>query len=259
MSGHAILEAVRDELRAGRGFVLATVLEAPEGSPARVGAKRVLFEDRARMAAGSCGDPTLDAAIDAEARSVLDGGVAERRSVNGADVFLQAFVPPPVLYVIGAVFPAGSLAELGRFLGYHVVVCDPRSPFATAERLPAAHEIVREWPDAYLSRVALSPRDAVCILTHDVKFDVPALEAALRSPVGYIGAMGSQKTHARRVERLRENGVAEEQLSRISAPIGLDIGAKTPPEVALSIAAELVARRRQSARARAPRTPLAGG
>jgi xanthine dehydrogenase accessory factor len=112
---------------------------------------------------------------------------------------------------------------------------------------------VREWPDAYLSRVALSPRDAVCILTHDVKFDVPAIEAALRSPVGYIGAMGSQKTHARRVERLRESGVSEEQLARISAPIGLDIGAKTPPEVALSIAAELVARRRQGARSSASR------
>lgn len=259
MSEHAILDAVREELRAGRGFVLVTVLVPPAGSLARAGAKRVIFEDRARPVAGSSGDPTLDVSIDAEARTILDRGIAERRTVDGADVFLQAFVPPPVLYVIGAVFPAGSLAELGRFLGYHVVVCDPRSPFATAERLPAAHQIVREWPDAYLSRVVLSPRDAVCILTHDVKFDVPAIEAALRSPVGYIGAMGSQKTHARRVERLKENGVGEEQLSRISAPIGLDIGAKTPPEVALSIAAELVARRRQGARSRASRRPLEKG
>ena len=253
MSDHVILNTVSEELRLGRGFVLVTVLAPPAGSPAHAGAKRVFFEDHSRPTVGSSGDPTLDAAIDAEARSILDRGVAERRTVDGADVFLQAFAPPPVLYVIGAVFPAGSLAELGRFLGYRVVVCDPRSPFATAERLPAAHEIVREWPDAYLSRVALTPRDAVCILTHDVKFDVPAIETALRSPVGYVGAMGSQKTHARRVERLRENGVSEAQLARVAAPIGLDIGAKTPPEVALSIAAEIVAKRRQEARSRGSR------
>jgi xanthine dehydrogenase accessory factor len=253
MSPHAILETVSEELRAGRGFALATVLARSAGSAARPGAKRVLFEDRSRPAAGSSDDPKLDAAIDGEARTILDRGVAERRTVEGVDVFLQAFVPPPVLYVIGAVFPAGALAELGRFLGYRVVVCDPRSPFATAERLPAAHEIVREWPDAYLNRVTLTPRDAVCILTHDVKFDVPAIEAALRTPVGYVGAMGSQKTHARRVERLRENGVREEQLAKIAAPIGLDIGAKTPPEVALSIAAELVAKRRFGARSRSGR------
>ncbi len=253
MSGHPILGVVSEELRCGRGFVLATVLGSLASSPARPGAKRVLFEDRSRPAMGSSGDPKLDAAIDEEALGILDRGLAERRTLEGADVFLQAFVPPPVLYVIGAVFPAGSLAELGRFLGYRVVVCDPRSPFATAERLPAAHEIVREWPDAHLKRVTLTPRDAVCILTHDVKFDVPAIEAALRTQVGYVGAMGSQKTHARRVDRLRENGVSEEQLARISAPIGLDIGARTPPEVALSIAAELVARRRQGARSRGAR------
>jgi xanthine dehydrogenase accessory factor len=253
MSGHAILEVVSEELRCGRGFVLATVLASPAGSPVRAGAKRVLFEDRARPPAGSSGDATLDAVIDGEARGILERGLAERRTLEGIDVFLQAFAPPAVLYVIGAVFPAGALAELGRFLGYHVVVCDPRSPFATEERLPAAHEIVREWPDAYLDRMTLTPRDAVCILTHDVKFDVPAIAAALRTPVGYVGAMGSQKTHARRVERLREDGVSEEQLARIAAPIGLDIGAKTPPEVALSIAAELVARRRQGSRSRGAR------
>jgi xanthine dehydrogenase accessory factor len=253
MSEHAILRAVSEELRLGRGFVLATVLAATAGSSARPGAKRMFFEERSRSPAGSSGDPRLDAAVDAEARGILDRGVAERRTVEGVDVFLQAFVPPPVLYVIGAVFPAGALAELGRLLGYRVVVCDPRSPFATAERLPAAHEIVREWPDAYLNRVTLTPRDAVCILTHDVKFDVPAIAAALRTPVGYVGAMGSLKTHARRVDRLREDGIGEEQLARIAAPIGLDIGAKTPPEVALSIAAELVAKRRQGARTRTGR------
>jgi xanthine dehydrogenase accessory factor len=250
MSDHAILNTISEELRGGRGFVLVTVLAGRVGSSAYAGAKRVCFDDRSRPPAGSSGDVTLDLAIDTEARGILDRGITERRTVEGADVFFQAFVPPPVLYIVGAVFPADSLAELGRFLGYHVVVCDPRSPFATTERLPFAHEIIREWPDKYLNRVALTPRDAVCVLTHDVKFDVPAIDVALRSPVGYVGAMGSRKTHERRAVRLRELGIGEEQLARVAAPIGLDIGAKTPREVALSIAAELVLTRRQARRSR---------
>ncbi len=246
MNDHVILNIVSEELRAGRGFVLVTVLAGGVGSSARAGAKRIYFDDRSHPPAGSSGDVAVDLAIDAEARSILDRGVTERRTVEGADVFFQAFVPPPVLYIVGAVFPADSLAELGRFLGYHVIVCDPRSPFATPERLPFAHEIIREWPDKYLNRVTLTPRDAVCILTHDIKFDVPAIEVALRSTVGYVGAMGSRKTHERRAERLREMGIGDEQLARVAAPIGLDIGAKTPREVALSIAAELVTRRRHA-------------
>jgi xanthine dehydrogenase accessory factor len=252
MNDHAILNMVSEELRAGRGFVLATMLAAGAGSSARAGAKRIYFDDRSQPPAGSSGDVALDLAIDAQARSILDRGVTERRTVEGADVFFQAFVPPPVLYIVGAVFPADSLAELGRFLGYHVIVCDPRSPFATPERLPFAHEIIREWPDKYLSRVTLTPRDAVCILTHDVKFDVPAIEVALRSAVGYVGAMGSRKTHERRTDRLREMGIGDEQLGRVAAPIGLDIGAKTPREVALSIAAELVMNRRHARPSREP-------
>jgi xanthine dehydrogenase accessory factor len=245
MSDHKILNGVSEELRAGRGFALATILAAGAGSSARPGAKRVYFDDRARPPAGSSGDAALDLAIDAVARTILDRGITERRTVEDVDVFFQAFVPPPVLYIVGAVFPADSLAELGRFLGYHVIVCDPRSPFATPERLPCAHEIIREWPDKYLGRVTLTPRDAVCILTHDIKFDVPAIEVALRSTVGYVGAMGSRKTHERRAARLRESGIDEGQLARVAAPIGLEIGAKTPREVALSIAAELVMKRRQ--------------
>jgi xanthine dehydrogenase accessory factor len=251
MSEHAILNLVSEELRAGRGFVLATILAGGARSSTRAGAKRVYFDDHSRSSAGSSGDVALDLAIDAEARSILDRGITERRTVEGADVFFQAFVPTPVLYIVGAVFPADSLAELGRFLGYHVIVCDPRSPFATPERLPFAHEIIREWPDKYLNRVTLTPRDAVCILTHDVKFDVPAIDVALRSAVGYVGAMGSRKTHERRAVRLREMGIGEEQLSRVAAPIGLDIGAKTPREVALSIAAELVMQRRRAQPSRA--------
>lgn len=126
-----------------------------------------------------------------------------------------------------------------------MIVCDPRSPFATPERLPDAHEIVKEWPDQYLARVAPQPRDAVCVLTHDLKFDVPALATALASTAGYIGAMGSRRTHERRMAALRDQGIAEEDLARISSPIGLDIGAVTPEEIAVAIAAEMVAVRRR--------------
>src|SRR5690606_21203858 len=126
-----------------------------------------------------------------------------------------------------------------------VIVCDPRSPFATPERLPAAHDIVRDWPDRHLASQALSPRDAVCVLTHDLKFDVPAIKAALATPVGYIGVMGSRRTHERRVAALREAGVDDEGLKRLHAPIGLDIGAETPEEMAIAIVAEMVAVRRR--------------
>jgi len=180
----------------------------------------------------------------AAARASTARAAAERRTVADVDVFIQSFFPPPVLYVVGAVHPAAELCQAAKLVGFHVAVVDPRSPFATAERLPAADEIVREWPDAVLSRRALGPRDAVCILTHDVKFDVPALRVALASPVGYVGAMGSRRTHSRRVERLREEGVSEESLSRVRAPIGLDIGAETPAEIAIAIVAEIIALRR---------------
>ena len=201
----------------------------------------------ARPVAGSSGSPVLDRAVAARAGELLAHGRAARERIAGADVFIQAFTPPPVLYIIGAVPPAAALAEAGRFLGYRVVVCDPRSPFATPERIPAAHEIVRRWPDEYLRSVTLTPRDAVCVLTHDLKFDVPALQAALDSPVGYIGVMGSRRTHQRRLAALQEAGVPAGQLARLHAPIGLAIGARTPEEMAVAIVAEIVASRNGSA------------
>lgn len=194
--------------------------------------------------AGSSGDPVLDEELARRVGELLARDEAARQRLAGADVFIQPFAPPPVLYVIGAVHPAPALAEAARFLGYRVVVCDPRSPFATPERIPAAHAIVRRWPDEYLRSVRLSPRDAVCVLTHDLKFDVPAILAALASPVGYIGVMGSRRTHERRLAALREAGATEGDLARLHAPIGLDIGARTPEEMAVAILAEIVACRR---------------
>src|SRR5690606_24532031 len=183
----------------------------------------------------------LDRAAVERSREALAEGKAARARLGETDVFIHPFTPPPRLHIIGAVHPAAALAEAGRFLGYRVIVCDPRSPFATPERLPAAHDIVRDWPDRHLAAQTLTPRDAVCVLTHDLKFDVPAIKAALATPVGYIGVMGSRRTHERRIVALREAGVDEEGLKRLHAPIGLDIGAVTPEEVAISIVAEMVA------------------
>ncbi|WP_344670494.1 XdhC family protein [Catenulispora yoronensis] len=160
-------------------------------------------------------------------------------------VFFNILSAPPRLIIFGALDYAASLASIGRFLGYHVTVCDARAVFATAERFPDAHEVVVAWPHRYLAATSLDARTAICVLTHDPKFDVPVLEIALRSTAGYVGAMGSRRTCADRIARLRAAGVAEPELARLSSPIGLDLGAVTPAETAVSIAAELVAARRR--------------
>jgi xanthine dehydrogenase accessory factor len=155
-------------------------------------------------------------------------------------VFVDSFAPRPNMYVFGAVDHAAAVAEVGRFLGYRVTVCDARSRFVTPERFPHVDELVVEWPDRFLERSPVDERTAICVLTHDHKFDIPLLKAALATPAGYIGAMGSRRTTEDRNELLRAAGVAEEELARVRAPIGLKIGARTPQEVAVAIAAELV-------------------
>jgi xanthine dehydrogenase accessory factor len=150
------------------------------------------------------------------------------------------------MIVFGAIDFAAAVARIGGFLGYRVTVCDARPVFATASRFPGANEVVVEWPHRYLAAEAaagrIDARTAICVLTHDPKFDVPVLEVALRLPeVGYIGAMGSRRTHTDRLERLREVGLTDAELSRMSSPIGLDLGARTPEETAVSIAAEIIA------------------
>ena len=158
-------------------------------------------------------------------------------------LFVESFAPQPRMLIFGAVDFTAALARVAKVLGYKVVVCDARRVFATPKRFPMADEVRVEWPDsvfdAYGSR--LRPVDAVCILTHDTKFDVPAVVRALQTDVGYIGVMGSRRTHAKRVERLREVGVDEDGLARLMAPIGLDIGGRTPEETAVSVVAEIIA------------------
>ncbi len=190
-------------------------------------------------------------AVATAARPLLLRGETGIVEVEGERVFVASFAPPPRMYVFGAVDHAGAVARIGRFLGYHVTICDARARFVTAERFPEADELVVEWPDRFLAEAPVDERTAIVALTHDHKFDVPLLEVALRTPAAYVGAMGSRRTTEERAERLREAGLTEEELARLHAPIGLRIGARTPEEVAVAIAAELVeATRRDAGKAR---------
>ncbi|GGK70235.1 XdhC family protein [Streptomyces flaveus] len=195
------------------------------------------------------GHPELDRTVVHEARALLNAGrtgtfdISEDKSRCGVvlTVFVESRVPPPRMIVFGAIDFAAALVRAGKFLGYHVTVCDARPVFATRARFPEADDIVVDWPHRYLRRTETDARTVLCVLTHDAKFDVPLLEAALRLPVAYVGAMGSRRTHEDRNRRLREVGVTERELARLRSPIGLDLGARTPEETALSIAAEIVA------------------
>ncbi|MFI8307814.1 XdhC family protein [Streptomyces sp. NPDC085927] len=196
--------------------------------------------------------PELDRTVAAEAGALLDAGrtgtveIGAEGSRCGAPLTLlvESSVPPPRMIVFGAIDFASALARAGAFLGYRVTVCDARPVFATRARFPDADEIVVEWPHKYLERTAVDARTVLCVLTHDAKFDVPLLRLALRLPVAYVGAMGSRRTHLDRNARLREVGVTDRELARLRSPIGLDLGARTPQETAVSIAAEIVAARR---------------
>jgi xanthine dehydrogenase accessory factor len=163
------------------------------------------------------------------------------------DTFFLPFAPRPEMYVFGAVDHAGAMGRIGKFLGYRVTICDARARFATRERFPDVDEVVVQWPDEFLRGAPVDERTAICVLTHDHKFDVPLLKVALETPAGYIGAMGAKRTTESRNERLREEGVTDAQLARIHAPIGLRIGSRTPEEVAVAVAAEIVATRRKAA------------
>ena len=183
---------------------------------------------------------------------LLDAGESALADVDGDAVFVHAVAPRPAMYVFGAIDHAAALARVGKLLGYRVTVCDARAAFVTPERFPEADELVVEWPDRFLARAPVDASTVICVLTHDEKFDVPALIAALETPAVYIGAMGSKVTTADREERLRAEGVDDAGLGRIHAPIGLAIGARSPEEVAVAIGAEIVeatalARRRATA------------
>ena len=195
---------------------------------------------------GTLGDASLDAAAIATARKRLmhGGSGAERvatRTGAEAELFYAVFPAPPALIIIGAGHIAIPLTQIAHVLGYHVTVVDAREVFATRERFPGADELLVEWPDEALAHLPLTGTTAIAVLTHDAKFDEPALRAALNSPAGYVGAIGSRGTRADRDVRLRAQGMTDEQIARIYGPIGLDIGARTPEEIALAIMAQIVA------------------
>jgi xanthine dehydrogenase accessory factor len=237
----------------GEPVAVATVISGP----GRIGARRVIWAGDAADGAkdgwhagtsGSLGPAMLDAAVDNDARGMLAQGrtgirrygAGGERLGNELSVFVNSFAPAPRLLVFGAIDFAAAVARAGKFLGYHVTVCDARKVFATTSRFPDADEVVVDWPHRFLASTEVDARTVICVLTHDPKFDVPVLEVALRTPAVYIGAMGSRRTHDDRLERLREAGLTEEELSRLRSPIGLDLGARTPEETAVSIVAELI-------------------
>lgn len=241
-----LYSALRDALRAGDPVALATVVEG-----VGVGAKLLVRPGVAPI--GSLGNADLDRVVARDALGELEAGLTSTRHYGAhgearerdVSVFIESFAPPPHMVIFGAVDFTAALSRVAKLLGYRVTVCDARAVFATVARFPAADEVVNDWPDRHLAKIAdeLGPRDAVCVLTHDHKFDVPAIMAATATRVGYIGAMGSRRTHAQRIERLREAGITDEALARVMSPIGLDLGARTPEETAISICAEIIAKR----------------
>ncbi|MER6163276.1 XdhC/CoxI family protein [Streptomyces violaceorubidus] len=211
---------------------------------------------------GLGGHPGLDRTAAAEAGALLDAGRTGTVALSedgshcpgGLTLLIESSVPPPRMIVFGAVDFAAALVRAGKFLGHHVTVCDARPVFATRARFPEADEVVVDWPHRYLRQTRTDERTVLCVLTHDAKFDVPLLTEALRRPVAFVGAMGSRRTHEDRDRRLRKAGLTEDELSGLRSPIGLDLGARTPEETALSIAAEIVAARRGGTG-----VPLTGG
>ncbi|QNP69412.1 XdhC family protein [Streptomyces roseirectus] len=230
---------------AGECLALARVVRGPSEV---VGRALVVRGDGGWEGSLGAAGGALDRAVVAEVRAFLDAGrtgtLEVLRCAVPLTLLVESSVPAPRMIVFGAIDFASALVRVGKFLGYHVTVCDARPVFTTRERFPEADEVVVSWPHEYLARTEVDGRTVLCVLTHDAKFDVPLLRLALRLPVGYVGAMGSRRTHLDRLTRLREVGVTEPELSRLHSPIGLDLGARTPEETALSIAAEIIAERR---------------
>ncbi|HJV13664.1 MAG TPA: XdhC family protein [Propionibacteriaceae bacterium] len=248
------LAEVAADIDASRPVAVATVVEHPDAE--RVGRRMIIRPAEDSPISGSLGGPRADAAVADDVRGLLASGKTElltygpegQRRGEGMRVFAASFAPPPRMLVFGAIDFAAAVARVGSFLGYRVTVCDARPVFATRTRFPVADEVIVDWPHRYLAAEVdagrLDARTVICVLTHDPKFDVPVLQLALRLPqVGYIGAMGSRKTHEERLQRLREAGLTDIELGRLSSPIGLDLGARTPEETAVSIAAEIISQR----------------
>ncbi len=245
-------EQLRDRIKAEEPVALATVIDGPSR-----GAK--LLVRPGAIIDGTLGDADLDRVVGRDTMAELEAARSGVRHYGPQgqttpedledspiiSVFVESYAPPPQMWIFGAVDFTAALAKVAKVLGYRVTVCDAREIFATRRRFPMADEVVVSWPGPLFERrgSTLGPRDAVCVLTHDNKFDVPAVKSALATDVGYIGVMGSRTTHDKRLQRLLEAGVEPADLERLMSPIGLDLGARTPEETAISICAEIIARR----------------
>jgi xanthine dehydrogenase accessory factor len=254
--GFPELADVAGSIASGEPVAVVTCIAGPAGSEgsagpsARLGRRLVVWPDRV---AGGLGPARLDDAAADDARGLLAAGrtgtlrygVDGQRRGDELTLFVSSHAPRPRMIVFGAIDFAAAVARIGGFLGYRVTVCDARGVFATTRRFPEADEVIVDWPHRYLTAQveagAIDSRTVLCVLTHDPKFDGPLLEVALRLPVAYVGAMGSRRTHDDRLARLREAGLTEAELSRLASPVGLDLGARTPEETAVSIAAEIIA------------------
>ncbi len=219
------LAALQDARAKRRAVTLATRLSDA--------AEALIYRDDAK------GDLAGDAAIVSAARRAMDIGKSETVDISGAKIFLNVYVPPPRLIIVGAVHIAQSLAPMAAMLEFDVTVVDPRGAWATTQRFPGV-KVIKDWADEAFQEMGLDVSTAVVTLTHDPKLDDPALEAALKSDAFYIGALGSKRTHAKRKERLSEVGITDEMFARIHGPVGLNIGAKSPGEIAVSILGQII-------------------
>lgn len=219
------LTALQDARASRRAVVLATRLSDAD--------EALVYADRAD------GELANDATLVSAARRAMQIGRSETVDLGGQKVFLNVYVPPARLIIVGAVHIAQSLAPMASLMDFDVTVVDPRRAFATDARFPGV-KVMQEWADEAMEKMGLDVSTAVVTLTHDPKLDDPALEAALKSDVFYIGALGSKRTHARRKERLGEAGITDEQFARIHGPVGLNIGARSPAEIAVSILGQIV-------------------
>jgi xanthine dehydrogenase accessory factor len=251
-----IYSALAERIRNNKPVVLLTVIDGPN-----LGATLLASPNGSKLdTLGTLGDPELDRVAVRDALGELEAGRTSVRNYGPSGqvtpedltdtpivrIFVESYSPPPQMIIFGAVDFTAALARVAKVLGYYVVVCDAREVFATKRRFPMADEVLVTWPTPVLAKLGdnLGARDAICILTHDPKFDVPAIQGALATKVGYIGVMGSRKTHAKRLERLAEVGISKpEDLDRLMSPIGIDIGSRTPEETAISICAEIIGKR----------------
>jgi xanthine dehydrogenase accessory factor len=228
-----LVTAFRDLIESGKPFALATGVSGEPGF-----GNSALITPEGTVAGSGSG---LMVAAAQELLAVRTEAGIIREIGPGIEVFVEPFLPPPVLVIIGGVHVAISLARFAKELGFHVIVADPRAKFANRERFPEADEVLLEWPDEALAHLEIDDATTIVLLTHDPKIDEPTLAAALQTKAAYIGAIGSRKTHAERFERMQKWGISPEQLQRVYAPIGLDLGGRTPQETALSVIAEVVA------------------